>query len=241
MHTIAHQSNLWWPQKMARRAGAGLAVLLAAIGTPLAGAPSAAAETCRDKVVPHPTGPEPGKHTECRAMTITKEDLTHTDLGWADFTNSIFINTDLAWSKLDRAVMDNVEFRSTTLWGNSMRYASLKGAKLFGTTSFNDADVTGTQLIPPENLTVKPQTPRGVLTQEMLAQEIRDPVTGTDFLGCFQKSSMHERSNWHKPRRWLAGDPYPLTCRVASIYDRDYPDRWAAGDVTLTVVGTPRW
>jgi hypothetical protein len=216
-----------WRPRVSRRAGAGLAVLLMTAGAPLAGAPPASAQTCQDNIaaalranprIKTAPGPEDGNHIVCQHMTIVG-DFTDRKLMWADFTGSTFRNAHLTGAHLEHANFTDVTFGSgTTIDGTFMTDATLHGAKLTNNTVLSASEITGTQLIPPRQLTVDVDSSSSVVTSTKLGK-YTTPIGGAEFAFCRNSSNV----NVGHEQPWPIGGPYHLSCAAVSVeVDPDY-------------------
>jgi hypothetical protein len=201
-----------WRSGVLRRAGVGLAVLLAAAGVPLAGAPSASAgEYCDINVAP----------SRIRCINHVFHRAAWSRLAEpfqrADFTGSKFISSDLTESSLEGAILDGVEFRNTKLGAVDMTDASLEHTRFFGTsrrpTDLRGVRITGTQLVPHPQGQLRGSTGltvTGKVTSAML-ERYTDQLPDTEYQGCFSwdNGTRKEISEWVP-----SPDEYELTCRV---------------------------
>jgi hypothetical protein len=212
--------------KVSGWASATLGVLLLAASMSLAGTSSAVVIACKARFVPNPTGPKAGKHTDCRGLTIGDWDnFSGLNLKWADFTGANFINganlegaklnnanfanakftgANLTDAKLDDANMTGVYFEKTKLDHAVMVRTILNGAHVMEGTTLQDADITGTQLMP-----MTPKNPGGIwvgnVTQDRLKRATIQ-IDGTRFDVCIEFG--------HPMKRDWGPGTHTLKCRI---------------------------
>jgi hypothetical protein len=64
-----------------------------------------------------------------RELRLLEEDLSLTDLRWADLSKGVFLNVNLKGSDLREAILQEVNFSGSILIGAKFKGADLEGAK----------------------------------------------------------------------------------------------------------------